>query len=84
MDRPTDLLRRFLVVEALKDSMNHELAQIKKRMHEEGLKIIDRKDNTHDVWILYKCKNEFDEAIFMKKMLDAESKNRAKRTGMIT
>jgi len=84
MDRPTALIRRLLIVEALQDSMNHELTLIKEQMRHEGLKIIDRKDNPQDVWIQYIHGNQNDEAIFMRKMLDAESKNRAKRTGLIT
>ncbi|KPV43167.1 hypothetical protein [Alicyclobacillus ferrooxydans] len=84
MDRPTALIRRLLIVEALKDSMSHELAQVREQMRSEGLKIIDRQDNEHDIWVQYSCGNQHDEAIFMKKMLDAESRNRAKRTGMIT
>jgi hypothetical protein len=84
VDRPTALIRRFLILEALKDSMGHELAQLRQQMRTEGLNIIDRRDNEHDVWIQYINGNQHDEAIFMRKMLDAESRNRAKRTGMIT
>ncbi|WP_258112169.1 hypothetical protein [Alicyclobacillus sp. SP_1] len=84
MDRPTALIRRLLIVEALKDSMSHELAQVREQMRIEGLKIIDRQDNEHDIWVQYIHGNQHDEAIFMKKMLDAESRNRAKRTGMIS
>ena len=84
MDRPTALLRRLLIVEALQNFMTREIALVNEQMRNEGLRLIDRKENLYDIWIQYKCGNKFDEAIFMRKMLDAESKNRAKRTGMIT
>ncbi len=84
MLRPTALIRRLLIVEALQEYMTRELALIKEQMREEDLRLIDRKDNSHDIWIQYKNGREFDEAIFMRKMLDAESRNRARRTGMIT
>lgn len=32
MNRPTALIHRFLIVEALQDSMSHELAQIREQM----------------------------------------------------
>ena len=84
VNRPTALIRRLLVVEAMQESMTREIVLIKGQMQSEGIMVIDRRDNPQDVWIQYKCKNEFDEAIFMRKMLDAESRNRAKRTGMVT
>jgi hypothetical protein len=70
-------------LESIQDYIAREIAVVKQQMRTDGLSIIERKVNLEDVWIQYKHKNEFDEAIFMKKMLDAESKNRAKRTGMI-
>lgn len=84
VERPTALLRRFLIVEALHGSMAKELASIKEQMRHEGLIIIDRRDNVHDVWIQYLHESQHDEAIFMRKMLEAESRNRAKRTGMMS
>ncbi|MCY0891917.1 MAG: hypothetical protein OWR52_00115 [Acidibacillus sp.] len=32
MNRPTALIHRFLIVEALQDSMSHELAQIREQL----------------------------------------------------
>lgn len=84
MDRPTAILRRLLVLEALQESMTREQILLKEQMRNNGLKIIHRKNNVQDVWIQYIHQNQHEEAIFMKKMLDAEAKNRAKRTGMIT
>jgi hypothetical protein len=82
--RPTDLIRRLLIAESLQDSMTREITLIKEQMLSEGLKIIDRKNNAQDVLIQFLNGNQHDEAIFMRKMLDAESKGRAKRTGMMT
>lgn len=84
MERPTALIRRLLIAEALQESITREISLIKEQMRHEGLKIIDRKNNVHDVWIEYTHGNQHDESIFMRKMLDAESKNRAKRTGIIS
>ncbi|PWI56707.1 hypothetical protein [Sulfoacidibacillus thermotolerans] len=84
MNRPTALIRRLLITEALQEFMTREVVRIKEEMRAEGIKILDRKDNPQDVWVQYKFGNEFEEAIFMRRMLDAESRNRAKRTGMIT
>ncbi|MFD1674107.1 hypothetical protein [Alicyclobacillus fodiniaquatilis] len=84
MDRPTASLRRLLLLESIQKSITNEIALTKAQMREAGLRIIERKVNHHDVWIQYQYGQHHDEAIFMRKMLDAESKNRAKRTGMIT
>ncbi len=84
MDRPTAVLRRLLILESIQDYITHEIVTLKEQMRNEGLKIIDRKDNLQDIWIEYRQLNQYDKAIFMKKMLEAESRNRAKRTGMIT
>lgn len=83
MDRPTASLRRLLLLESIQESITKEIAHTKAQMREDGLRIINRKVNLHDVWIQYQFGNYHDEAIFMRKMLDAESRNRAKRTGMI-
>ncbi len=83
MTRPTALIRHLLVFESLQEYMAHEIALIKEQMRNENVKIIDRKDNAQDVWIQYKDGNIFDEAIYMRKMLDAESKGRAKRIGIM-
>ncbi|MDP9728983.1 hypothetical protein FY534_07890 [Alicyclobacillus sp. TC] len=84
MDRPTATLRRLLILESLQEYIAHEIITVREQMRLKDLKIIDRKTNLHDIWIQYKSGSEFDEAIFMRKMLDAESKNRAKRTGIIS
>lgn len=83
MERPTALIRRLLIVEALQESMAREMARIKEKMRADQVRIIDRRDNVQDIWIQYIQGTQHEEAIFMRKMLDAESKNRAQRTGMI-
>ncbi len=84
MKRPTALLRRLLIAEEIQAHVTREITNIKAQMKTEKLKIIDRKDNQDDVWIQYQCDNEYDEAVFMRKMLDAESSSRAKRTGILS
>jgi negative regulator of genetic competence, sporulation and motility len=82
--RPTATLRRLLILESLQDYITHEMVAVREQMRLDDLTIIDRKTHLQDIWIQYKSGHEFGEAIFMKKMLEAESKNRAKRTGMIS
>lgn len=84
MERPTALIRRLLIAEAIQGYMTSEISLIKEQMRTDGIKIIDRKDNVHDVWIQYLNGKQNDEAIFMNRMLEAEAKNRAKRTGIIS
>ena len=84
MKRPTALLRRLLIAEEIQAHVSREITNIKAQMKAEELKIIDRKENQADVWIQYQCDNEYDEAVFMRKMLDAESTSRAKRTGILS
>ena len=84
MKRPMALLRRLLIAEEIQAHVSREITNIKAQMKAEELKIIDRKDNQDDVWIQYQCDNEYDEAVFMRKMLDAESSSRAKRTGILS
>lgn len=83
MNRPTATLRRLLVLESLQDYIARELISMREQMRNEDLKIINRQENSQDIWIQYKYGSALDEAIFMRKMLDAESKNRAKRMGII-
>ena len=84
MKRPTALLRRLLIAEEIQAHVSREINVIKAQMKAEELKIIDRKENQDDVWIQYQCDNEYDEAVFMRKMLHAESSSRAKRTGILS
>lgn len=84
MKRPTALIRRLLIAEEIQAHMAREITVIKEQMRNEELKIMDRKDNPEDVWIQFRCENEYDEAIFMRKMLEAESIGRAKRTGILS
>lgn len=81
MDRPTATLRRLLILESLQDYIAREIIAVREQMRLEDLKIIERKDNTHDVWIQYQSGNKYDEAIFMRKMLDAESRNAPSEPG---
>lgn len=84
MERPTAILRRLLVLESIQEQITREITRLKEQMRMDGLQIIDRQTDQMDVRIQYRFGNHYDEAIFMRKMLDAESRNRAKRTGMIT
>ncbi len=84
MSRPTALIRRLLVLESLQEYMAHEISQVKAQMRNDGIKIIDRKVNLQDIWIQYRYESHYDEAIYMRKMLDAETRNRAKRSGLLS
>lgn len=82
MGRPTVLLRRMLVLEALHKYIVCELAALKEQMRDESVKIIERYDATHEIRFEYVEGNKHQEAIYIRKMLDAEVKNRAKRCGL--
>ncbi|MFB5192014.1 hypothetical protein [Alicyclobacillus fastidiosus] len=83
MQRPTAIIRNLLIMELLQDYISREIVNLKEQIRTEGLSIVDRKDNLHDIWVQYKDEHITDEAIYMRKMLDAEVKNRAKRTGLV-
>ncbi|WP_236011748.1 hypothetical protein [Alicyclobacillus fructus] len=53
-------------------------------MRADGLHIIERQVGDMDVRIQFRVGDHYDEAVFMRKMLEAEAANRAKRTGMIS
>jgi hypothetical protein len=84
MPRPTAMIRNLLIMELLQDYISREIVHLKEHMRSDGLVILDHKSNPHDIWVQYKAGNLTDEAIYMRKMLEAETKNRAKRTGMIS
>lgn len=84
MERPTAAIRRLLILESLQQYLSQEIASLKKNMSNSGLRILGRQDNLHDIWIQYQFGTSYEESIFMKKMLDAESRNRAKRTGVVS
>lgn len=84
MDRPTALLRQLLILELIQAHIARELVRVKAQMREEGLHIIERQDVGMDIRIEFRIGDHYDEAVFMRKMLDAEAANRAKRTGMIS
>ncbi|MBF8376469.1 hypothetical protein IW967_01010 [Alicyclobacillus mali] len=83
MERPTAILRRLLILESIQAHITRELARVKEQMLTEDLRIIERQASAMDVRIQYRVGNHYDEAVFMRKMLEAEAANRAKRTGMI-
>jgi len=84
MNRPTALLRQLLILERIQAHITCELARVREQMRTEGLHIIERQVSDMDVWIQYRVGYHYDEAVFMRAMLEAEAANRAKRTGMIT
>ncbi|WP_206886490.1 hypothetical protein [Alicyclobacillus mali (ex Roth et al. 2021)] len=84
MDRPTALLRQLLILELIQAHIARELVRVKAQMREEGLHIIERQDVGMDIRIEFRIGDHYDEAVFMRKMLEAEAANRAKRTGMIS
>ncbi len=61
-----------------------EFARVKAQMRADGLHIIERQVGDMDVRIQFRVGDHYDEAVFMRKMLEAEAANRAKRTGMIS
>lgn len=81
MERPTAVLRRLLVLESIQKYVDSEISTVKQQMKNGDLRIIGCQNNQEDIWIQYQCGNEYAEAIFMRKMLDAESRNRAKKPG---
>lgn len=84
MDRPTALLRQLLILELIQAHITRELARVKAQMRADGLEVIERQVGDMDVRIQFRVGDHYDEAVFMRKMLDAEAANRAKRTGMIS
>ncbi|MDI9261305.1 hypothetical protein [Alicyclobacillus sendaiensis] len=84
MARPTALLRHLLILELIQAHIAREFARVKAQMREDGLHIIERQDGGMDIRIEFRVGDHYDEAVFMRKMLEAEAANRAKRTGMIS
>src|SRR5579875_766746 len=84
MTRPTALLRQLLILELIQAHITRELARVKAQMRAEGLHIVERQDGDMDIRIEFRVGDHYDEAVFMRKMLEAEGANRAKRTGMIS
>ena len=84
MNRPTALLRQLLVLESIQAHITREIARVKEQMRTQELHVIERQVGDMDVRIQFRVGNHYDEAMFMRKMLDAEAANRAKRTGMIS
>ncbi|WP_206832704.1 hypothetical protein [Alicyclobacillus fructus] len=84
MNRPTALLRQLLILELVQAHITRELARVKAQMRADGLHIIEREVGDMDIRIEFRVGNLYDEAVFMRKMLEAEAANRAKRTGMIS
>jgi len=84
MDRPTALLRQLLILELIQAHVTRELSRVKAQMRADGLDIIERQDGDMDIRVEFRVGDHYDEAVFMRAMLEAEAANRAKRTGMIT
>ncbi|AEJ44371.1 hypothetical protein [Alicyclobacillus acidocaldarius] len=84
MNRPTALLRQLLILELIQSHINRELSRLKAQMRADGLHIIERQDGNMDVRVEFCIGDRYDEAVFMRKMLEAEAANRARRTGMIS
>lgn len=75
-------LRRMLVLEALHKYIVSETAQLKQQMRDERVKVIKRHETPDDVIFEYAESNHYQEAIYIRRMLDAEVANRAKRMGL--
>ncbi|WP_206832674.1 hypothetical protein [Alicyclobacillus fructus] len=84
MDRPTSILRQLLILELIQAHIAREFACVKSQMRADGLHIVERQDGDMDIRIKFRVDDRYDEAVFMRKMLEAEAANRAKRTGMIS
>lgn len=84
MNRPTALLRQLLILELIQAHIAREMARVKAQMRENDLHIIERQDGNMDIRVEFRIGDRYDEAVFMRKMLEAEAANRAKRTGMVS
>ncbi|GMA59360.1 hypothetical protein GCM10025858_38630 [Alicyclobacillus sacchari] len=84
MNRPTALLRQLLILELIQAHIAREMARVKAQMRADGLHIVEREDGDIDIRVEFRVGDHYDEAVFMRKMLEAEAANRAKRTGMIS
>jgi len=84
MDRPTALLRQLLILELIQAHVTRELSRVKAQMRAEGLHMVEREDGDMDIRVEFRVGDHYDEAVFMRKMLEAEASSRAKRTGMIS
>lgn len=82
MGRPTSLIRHLLIMESFQEFVTQEIARTKAEMRSQGLTVIDRKENPQDIWIQYRYGPHSDEAIYMRRMLEAETQSRAKRAGI--
>ncbi|EJY57200.1 hypothetical protein URH17368_0115 [Alicyclobacillus hesperidum URH17-3-68] len=84
MNCPTALLRQLLILERIQAHITRELSRVKAQMRADGLHIVEREDGDIDIRVEFRVGDHYDEAVFMRKMLEAEAANRAKRTGMIS
>ncbi|GMA65685.1 hypothetical protein NZD89_28145 (plasmid) [Alicyclobacillus fastidiosus] len=84
MERPTADIRRLLLLGLLKDYIEREIVHLKDDLKRGNLSIIEVQTNEHDITVKFINDDVHDQGIYMKKMLDAEIKNRAKRTGLIS
>ena len=84
LTRPTALIRRLLMLESFEEHLTGQIRLVKREMADAEIDIIDRKTNPYDIWIAYKHGGHFDEAIYMRKMLDAETDRRAERSGLLS
>ncbi|EPZ48671.1 hypothetical protein [Alicyclobacillus acidoterrestris] len=83
MERPTAEIRRLLLLGLLRDYIQQEIAHLKDDLKKANLSISEIQTNELDITVKFVNNGMYDQGIYMRKMLDAEIKNRAKRTGLI-
>ncbi|WP_206922924.1 hypothetical protein [Alicyclobacillus suci] len=83
MERPTAEIRRLLLLGLLRDYIQQEIAHLKDDLKQGNVSIIEIQTNELDITVNFINDGVYDQGIFMSKMLYAEIKNRAKRTGLI-
>nr|NNM90066.1 hypothetical protein [Bacilli bacterium] len=83
MQRPTALLRQLLVAEVIQMYLTQQIVAIKAQMRKEQIRILEQITSKEDITITYAWGQKQDQAVFMRKMVDAEGASRAKRTGVV-
>lgn len=84
MLRPTAMIRRLLLLEALEAAVGREVYRLREEMRQADLEILDERHRTEDVWVYFCHRQHYDEAMYLQKMLDAELESRLRRTGLFT
>lgn len=74
--RPTDLIRKLLVLEMIGDQLASELRMVRQQMRDTDVRIIDRHDEAVDVRVEYQHGARIHNIVFMRPMLDADVEGR--------